>query len=328
LYGVMSHYRVHHPGTKIVSIDAEDEFWRGINESLPFLSAFDGNTHSQPVYWNLPVLSTTIYPRYAEVLWSGINAERPLLIEHREGKYTPLHISTYALLAAVQSEFGYWYVYAPGHADRAAHGEVSTFLARDGASEEGFAETGTGPTVDTGLNPNAVGAPRGTVSRGAGPVSLYTWPADLALGDFRGAIEPLADPESRADIARREGAGAWIVDGQAKGRFDGLLEFAEREIAAGSVLIVRGELYEGGLQVGFATQHEWSGFITVTQEGPFEAVLEIQRSGRYRLMLTNCIEASQWHTARRHWLRATLGLVTGGFLPNRFRISQFGWAQR
>jgi hypothetical protein len=327
LYGVMSHYQVHHPGTKIVAIDAADGFWSGINESLPFLSALDGNTHPQPVYWNLPVLSTTTYPRYGEVLWNEVRAERPLLIEHREGAYKPLNVSAYALLAAVQSDFGYWYVYAADHPGRAQHGEVSTFLARDGATEEGFAETGAAPTIDAGLNPNAVGAPRGTVPRAAGPVSLYTWPADLPLRKLDGEVEPVSAPVSRADIARQLGAGEWIVDGPAKGRFDGLLEFPEREIAAGSSLIVRGELYEGGFQVGFVARDEWSGFVTVTQEGPFEAVLEIQRSGRYRLTLANCIESSPWQTARRHWLRGSLGLVTGGFMPNRFRISQFGWVR-
>ncbi len=325
LYGVMSRYRAHHPGTKIVSIDAADGFWSGINESLPFLSAFDGNTHVQPVYWNLPVLSTKTYPRYAEVLWSEIRTERPLLIEHREGAYKPLHISSYVLLAAVQSDFGYWYLYDADHAERAEHGEVSVFLARDGATDAGFAENGTGPKVDAGLSPNAVGASRGTVSRTGGPVGLYTWPADLPLRKLDRPIEPLSEPISRAEAVRQVGADAWIVDGQAKGRFEYLLQFREQEIAHGTSLVVRGELYEGGLQVGFVQRDEWSGFVTVTQEGPFEAVLELQRSGRYRPILANCIESSPWQTARRHWLRGTLGMFIGGFMPNHFRISQFGW---
>jgi hypothetical protein len=325
MYGIMSRYRVHHPGTKIVSIDAADGFWSGINESLPFLSALDGNAHPQPVYWNLPVLTTNTYPRYAEALWSEIRAERPLLIEGRDGAYKPLNISAYALLAAVQSDFGYWYLYAPEHADRAQHGEISTFLARDGSTDSGFAENGAVAKVDAGLSPNAVGGSRGTIREAAGAVGLYTWPADLPLRKLDTAIEPVSAPISRADMVRPVDAGGWIVDGQAQGRFEYLLQFREQEIARGTSLVVRGELYEGGLQVGFVQRDEWSGFVTVTQEGPFEAVLEIQRSGRYRLVLANCIESTQWQSVRRHWLRGTLGLFTGGFMPNRFRILQFGW---
>jgi Dolichyl-phosphate-mannose-protein mannosyltransferase len=328
LYGVMSRFRRHHPGTRLVAIDAADQFWSGINESLPFLSAFAGNSHSHPVYWNLPVLSTSIYPGYAETLWREIRTDRPLLIEHRAGAYKPQHLPGYALLAAVESDFGYWYLYGPDHADRALHGELSLFLARDGSTDAGFAENGTAPKVDTGLSPSAEGALRGTVARTGGVVSLYTWPADLPLLDARGPVEPLPPPSFRDRIARQLADGTWVVDGQARGRFESLLEFVEEDVPAGTTLIVRGELLEGGLQVGFVQQNQWGGFITVTGEGPFEAVLEIQRSGRYRLVLANCIESTPWQRARRHWLGGIPGLFTSGFMPNRFRISDFGLIRR
>ncbi len=328
IYGVMSRYRAHHPGARVVSIDAADRFWSGINESLLFLSAFDGNSHSQPVYWSLPVLSTSIYPRYTEVLWSEIRTDQPLLIEHREGGYKPQHLAAYVLLAAVESDFGYWYVYGPDHADRVRHGEVSLFLARDGSTDVGFAETGTPPKVDSGLNPSAAGESRGIVSRMGTSITLYTWPADLPVGDPGASIEPLAAPSFRDKIIGQLGSGMWIVDGHASGRFERLLEFPEQEIAAGATLLVRGELLEGGLQVGFVQQDRWTGFIAVTQEGPFEAVLEIQRSGRYRPLVSNCIVSTPWQTVRRHWLRGIPGLFTGGFMPNRFRIFELGWLRR
>jgi hypothetical protein len=327
MYDVVSRYREHHPGAKIVSIDPADEVWTGINESLPFLSAFEGNSHPQPVYWNLPVLTTNTYPRYAERLWTQIRTEHPLLIEHREGAFKPRDIAEYVLLAAVQSDFGYWYLYAADHAERAQHREASLFLARDGTTESGFVENGALPKIDAGLNPSAVGASRGTSARASGVVSLYTWPADLPLRNVDRALEPLSAPSTRAAMVRQDGDGGWTVDGQAQGRFENLLQFPERQIARGTSLIVRGELAEGGFQVGFVQRDEWSGFVTVTQEGPFEAVLEIQRSGRYRLVLANCIEATPWQLARRHWLRGTLGMLTGGYLPNRFRISAFGWVR-
>ena len=92
-------------------------------------------------------------------------------------------------------------------------------------------------------------------------------------------------------------------------------------------MIVRGELYEGGFRVGFVRENAWSGFVTVTEEGPFEAILTIQQPGRYRLVLANCIQSTPWQAVRRHWLRGSLGLFTGGFMPNHFRISQFGWTR-
>jgi hypothetical protein len=324
IYGVMSRYRLQHPGTRVASIDAADQFWSGINESLPFLSAFEGNSHSQPVYWNLPVLTTTIYPRYAEELWREIRNNRPLLIEHREGRYRPLHVAAYGLLAAVESDFGYWYVYAPDHAERAQHGEVSLFVARDGSTAAGFAENGTAPNVDTGLSPAAAGEARGTVSRMGAAVNLYTWPADLRVRGSRASTEPLPAPIFRDNIASQPSPGTWIVDGQASGRFERLLEFSEQEIAAGTTVIARGELLEGGLQVGFIQRDQWIGFISITQQGPFEGVLEIQRSGRYRLLVANCIESTPWQIARLHWLRGIPGLFIGGFMPNRFRISELG----
>jgi hypothetical protein len=328
IYGVTSRYRVHHPGTRVVSIDAADQFWSGINESLLFLSAFDGNSHSQPVYWSLPVLSTSIYPRYTELLWREIRTDRPLLIEHRGGGYKPLHIATYVLLAAVESDFGYWYVYGPEHADRVGHDEVSVFLARDGSTDAGFAENRSAPKVAAELNPAAEGESRGTISRMGASINLYTWPADLPVGDRGSSIDPLPAPGFRDKITGQPGPFTWIVDGQATGRFERLLEFPEQEISAGTILLVRGELLEGGLQVGFVQQDRWTGFIAVTQEGPFEGVLEIQRSGRYRLLVSNCIVSTPWQIVRRHWLRGIPGLFTGGFMPNRFRISELGWIRR
>ena len=82
---------------------------------------------------------------------------------------------------------------------------------------------------------------------------------------------------------------------------------------------------ECGIQIGFIQERAWSGFVTVTNEGPFEAVLQIQRAGRYRVMLASCIEGGPWQAVRRHWLRGALGLLTGGFMPNRLHLSTLGW---
>ena len=328
LYAAMARYVDHHPGTKVVAIDSADGVWSGINESLLFLSAFDGNTHPLPVYWSMPVLSTTTYPRYAEALSRQIHHEHPLLVEHHTGRYSPRHVAGYALLAAVESDFGFWYAYVPEHADRAGHGELSFFLMRDGSTDTGFAENGRPPADDPGMNPTAAGASRGTMSRAGVDVGVYTWPADVPLRSIEARTEPVADPVLHADIARRDAHGGWIVDGQAKGRFDYLLRFAEQEIARGATLLVRGDVAEGGFQVGLVDRDHWSSFVTVTTAGPFEVMIANQKAGRYRLEVANCIETTAWQAVRRHWLRGTLGVLTGGYMPNRFTISEFGWVRR
>src|SRR6266404_3008894 len=54
------------------------------------------------------------------------------------------------------------------------------------------------------------------------------------------------------------------------------------------------------------------------------SIRSAQRTGRYRLVPTNCIEGSPWRAASATgW--GTFGLLTGGFMTNRFLISQFGW---
>jgi hypothetical protein len=355
-YRLMALYRSHYPGTKVVSIESADGWMTGMVESLPFLSFFDGNTHSQAVYWNLPVLSTTTYPRYFETLWREVGAERPMIVEHHNGRYVPAGIPGYRVLMAAESDYGYWYVYAPDRADRAVPGEASIFLASDGATESGFAELGTAPKLAQRLNQNVEGAWRGRVLQpargggaielpgtfplvlldrdvpsGAGAVNMYTWPADLPVANLDRPIEPVSgDPVWRAgrgDIVRELRPGAWTVDGQAQSPFAYLLQFRDEPVASGAYFVVRGELFEGGLQVGFLEQNRWSAFVAVTHEGLFEAVLQMQKPGRYGLVVANCIVSSWWERASRHWIGGTPSLFTAGFLPNHFRVFQAGWIQ-
>ena len=78
----------------------------------------------------------------------------------------------------------------------------------------------------------------------------------------------------------------------------------------GALFVARGELLEGGVQIGFLRDGKWSGSVNVTRQGLFEAVLQIQKPGRYGLVVANCMP-SNWRTpfgAR-----------------NRVRISEAGW---
>jgi hypothetical protein len=338
----LARYRSHHPDTNVVSIESSDGWWHGVAESLPLLSFFEGNTHSQPVYWSLPALSTTIYPRYGELLWNEVRVKHPLIVDHRTGRYRQAGIAGYSLLAAAQSDYGYWYIYAPNHEERASHGEVSTFLKNDGWMERGFAERGRLPRLSESLNPSVEGAWRGrvlapseregdgtfhlrgadpleilddAVGSAAGPVDVYTWPADLKEARLDLPVEPVSAEVSwradRGDIVRDLRAGAWTVDGHTSEPFSYLLQWREEPVARNALFVARGELLEGGLQIGFLKGGQWSGFVIVTREGLFEAVLQIQKPGRYGLVVANCLQPS--------WLRTPFGG------RNHFRISEAGW---
>ncbi len=155
---------------------------------------------------------------------------------------------------------------------------------------------------------------------------VYAWPTDLQMASLGGVIEPIStDPVARADIVRDLGAGAWAVDGYAPAQYSYLLEFGEAPIAAGAYLVVRGELEEGGFTVGLLEHGQWSIYVSVTRPGMFEAVLQIQRPGRYALTVANCLDTGYWRHGWRYRLRNTLGLAKVG--PNRFRITAAGWIQ-
>jgi Dolichyl-phosphate-mannose-protein mannosyltransferase len=345
-------YRSQHPGTKLVTVDESDGWWTGINESLPFLSFFDGNTHPHPVYWSLPVLATVIYPGYKDALWSDVKTGHPLIIEQHAGWYKPRRIPGYTVLAAAQNDGGHWYLYAPDHEDRLQHGEVSTYLARDGKTESGFAEHDAVPQLSKRLSSNVEAAWRGRVAQSStqsdksvelpgtfplvvhdqalanarAPINVYTWPTDLPIASLDATIEPMSsDPAARADIVRDLGAGAWTVDGYAPGQYTYLLEFREAPMAVGTYFVIRGELQEGGFTVGFLQDNQWSTYVNVTRPGLFEAVLQIQTPGRYALTVANCLETTWWQRGWRYRLRNRIGLGKVG--PNRFRVTEAGWIQ-
>jgi hypothetical protein len=192
----------HRPETKIVSINTSGADSSGIpiDESLPLLSFFEENTHSQPVYWSVPVLSTRIYPLYSDNLWSEVRAEQPLIVEYRDGGYRPADIPGYVVLVGAQAVFGYWYLYAPERDRRESQADQSVFLARDGSTESAGTKEGAGAKADASLSPSPVGAWRGMTSSTAGSSNSYTWPADLPSAAPEGALEQyricLAGPPS------------------------------------------------------------------------------------------------------------------------------------
>jgi hypothetical protein len=99
----------------------------------------------------------------------------------------------------------------------------------------------------------------------------------------------------QGDIVRDLRAGAWTVDGQPSAPFSYLLQWREEPVVRGALFVARGELLEGGVQIGFLKDSKWSGSVNVTRKGLFEAVLQIQKPGRYGLVVANCMP-SNWRT--------------------------------
>ena len=353
LYETMSAYRADHPGTAVVSIETADGWARGMVESLPLLTFFTDNPHRQPVYWSLPVLTTTVYPRYGERLWRQIREDRPLLVDHRNGKFRPYAIAGYRTLAVAQSDYGNWYLYAPAAVEPVGD-DRAVYLAADGSREAIVPDEDEVPQIPWRPNLDASGARRGQVPpsdsheetvelAGAypltvvdpelrkthAPVNVYTWPSDLPHVDLTAPLTPVSTDvvwrAGKGDIVRAFEPGAWTVDGKAPLPFAYLLQWRDEPLAAGTRLLVRGEVFEGGLQVGFLEHEQWYAFVCIADRGPFEAVVEIQKPGRYGLVAANCIRSSWSERAWANPIASMAGLLTGGYWPNRLHVSQAGW---
>ena len=324
-FHMMTEYRRHHPGTKVISMNpsrvAPGVAVDPVDESILFVSFLDDNTHSWPVYWSLPVLSTKIYPDYFDNSWAEIRATHPLIVEYRRSEYKPASVPGYFLLLGAEADLGYWYIYAPDHAEREQHGEASVFLPRE--------QPVAPPVVVVPPAPSEVpiGQWRGLVERPAGAVNTYSWPSDLPDTAMAGRTQPFTDePVGRVDIVHRTAPDVLEVDGNAQAPFSYLAQYGDKQLVQGTRLLIRGELFEGGLQAGFQQNTAWCCSVTITRRGPFEAVIQIPRSGTYQLVVANDLETtSKWDLLRAHWLRGAWHLLRGSYLPNRFSISRIAW---
>jgi len=357
LYTLMTGYRDGHPGATVVSIDAADGWRTGIAAGLPFLSFFDDNRHVQPVYWSLPALSTTVYPRYGETLWQYVRSDRPLIIDHRNGPYQVVRIAGYRLLAAAQSDSGYWFLYGPQ--ETVPEAQAPLYLAKDSATGRRFSEDVDAPQFAAPkrlkrLEPGAEGAWRTRVMQGAvrdavirvggpaplnlddpwvaravAPVDVYTWPADLLLARIDRPLEPLSTElfwrAGRGDIVRDFRGGAWTVDGEAERPLSYLLQWPEETVSQDASLVVRGELFEGGVQIGLLNHGKWSGFVDVTRPGVFEVVLQVQKTGQYAVIVANLLESTWWQRVQPPLVRALLNAQNRRLWLNRFRVTDAGW---
>ena len=269
LYDVMTRFRRNHPGTKIVSIDDADGVTTGIAASLPLLSFFDDNHHDQPIYWHLPVLSSVVYPDYFPTFWADVERTQPLIVDHRRRFERARSLPNYDLLAQVASSEGFWYLYAPRHADQIAHGEHPVSPVAVSQATASVKHSGIDPLIGRKAGTVAIGDHRPTLF-----TDVYVWPADIVVTPSTMAM-PSREPAAidyRAAIVRR-GVDGWTISGSADARYSYLLQFKPEAIGAPAYLLVTGQLNEGGFSVGLTKDTRWVGYVNVDQPGPFAIVI-------------------------------------------------------
>jgi hypothetical protein len=309
LYQAMTTYRKHHPGALIASVDDADGFSGRVSESLPLLSFFPDNPHPFPVYWNLPVLSSAVYPEYRARFDRFVAAERPLIVDSRRTGFGPRPIPAYYLLAAAPSPAGNWFVYAPEHADSAAHGELAATFDLPPPIVEYF----TVPSMGGGRPV---------------PARVAVWPA---LASRWLAAVPwtqtgiIGEPLYRNPVLKWS-ADQLAVDGPVDAPYSYLLRTRERPLRTGQYFYATGVLKTGGITVGLLADDRWVGSVNVQQPGAFAIVVAAPRDGTYSLVLANCVSPT-WR--QRFERERALPAFTGwlrGTLTNAFRIETAGWA--
>lgn len=302
LYAQMIEYRKHHPGTQIVSIDRADGDTQGIAETLPLLSFFDDNAHPFPIYWNLPVLSSVIYPDYQRDLQAFVRQSSPLVLDYLIAGWPDRpDPEGYHLLSSVPTREGHLLLYAP-----------------DPWADESEA-----------VALRAIPRVREVIDRYTDEphrAEVYAWPPEVSPSESL-AYQPIdvTTVAARAPIVLGNN-GQWVVNGVPETRDSYLLQFKPRSVRTGAQFVATGVLEEGGFTVGFLKNGAWSGFVNITTPGWFAAVLQVPEDGDYELILANLVTAPQ-ETA---WQRTVRRLGFGFTLPesalrNRFRIQRSGW---
>ena len=364
MHRAIQNFKRHHPSTRIVSRDRCDGYTNCVPESLLWLSFIDDNSHDQPIYWPLPVLTEKLYPNYWRRFWSDVDRNGPLIVESAPGQFRPTKtINGYMLLVAVATQTGYyWYVCAPEHPEAREPGEIRVRLDppppvptpsapvptppvaiaaanRDGASSTPPPRPVKTPTVaDAIVERDAASSTRVPVEgrvrddmqlpvdlRGTERPRVYTWPGDIDVPDQPATLEGL-DPNT-ATRARTMtfDHGRWIFRGSADAPFSYVLSFEERVIAAGTCFFATGHLEEGGISIGLQAHATWTGLVNVVTPGPFAVILKPQ-PGRYRLVLANNVTTTWRDLVRQNGpVVGIWNLLTGARLPNAFEIDRAGW---
>jgi len=296
LYRAMTAYRGHHAGALIASIDEADGKSGRVAESLPLLSFLPDNPHPLPVYWRLPVLSTVVYPDYDARFAAFVASARPLLVDARRVGSGARVVPGYYLLVAAPSPAGHWFLYAPDHAERVAHGELPVTFDEPPVPQEYV--TVAGAHQDEPARAYAWPA--------TAPMTTVPWARSSSLGEIVYASPALQRPD-----------GGLAVNGPVDAAYSYLLRVRARSFKAGDYFYAQGELEDGGLTIGLQARDRWVGSVNVDQRGRFAVMVAAPRDGEYSLVLANYVVTTWWQR-----------LVHGGRLSNAFRIETAGWAVR
>ena len=113
IYSAMLNFKRHHPDVRVVSNDHCDGFSNCVAESLLWLSFLEDNRHDHPIYWPLPVVSTTLYPDYTPKFLEQLQHAPTLIVDSWHGINIPDNgIEGYDLPVGIRVTGGYWYVCA------------------------------------------------------------------------------------------------------------------------------------------------------------------------------------------------------------------------
>jgi hypothetical protein len=145
----------------------------------------------------------------------------------------------------------------------------------------------------------------------ARPSDALTFPPDLIVTDAE-LSRPIT-PFRRADlklqaVMAQPTADGWVINGVADTPFAYLLQSKPQLMSGGQRLVVTGRVNAGGLTVGLLRDGTWAGQIALKMPGPFVAVVEFPKSGKYEAIIANNSDGGT---------RVTDAIITG-----------FGWLSK
>ncbi len=139
-------------------------------------------------------------------------------------------------------------------------------------------------------------------SNGSNHPNVFTDPAELPVTRSLATAEVSGfSPANVAEIAEtvsHEG-GTWTARGVGgvggRGPFLYLVRMQPTAVSAGSLLLARGRLEEGGISVGLVRNGKWEAQVAVTEPGEFVAIARAPSDGEYSVVVANNLQGSSLH---------------------------------
>ena len=280
LYRTIADYRQRVPGARVLSIDGADgaTSGSGVPAGLLLINFFPDSRIDFPVYWSLPVLSDLVYPAYFPKLAAVLARQQSVVVDHTNTGQPARLLPGYGLAASAPSGDGEWRVYLPVETDEDARRLAERLLPvlRAGPSRLTPPAELSGHIIHR--RPDA----------GNTKVPLAVSQASEAL--------VAADLKYQAQAFSQDGSD-YVVRGTIATPFEYLAWTNTTFRPAGSLLVVRGEVLEGGLTVGLIHNDQWAGTVNIEHPQKFLAVLEVPGAGEYSVVIANN-GARAWEQAR------------------------------